>query len=61
MITFAELFLIIWALVASGLAYHYRNEEHKAKMAVIAILDDEQIRNDLVEKHSRFKQMMKNR
>ena len=62
MISFSELFLIIWAIAATAMAYYYRNEEMKAKMAVIAILDDENMRNDLLKRHEAFKQkIMKNR
>lgn len=53
--SFAELFLLIWAVLATAIAVSKSQESRAAKHFINAILDDEEMRNEIVSSYKIFK------
>lgn len=53
--SFAELFLLAWAIVATGVAVSKAQQTRAAKHFINAILDDDGLRNELVSSYKIFK------
>lgn len=53
--SFAELFLLIWAVLATAIAVSKSQESRAAKHFINAILDDEGMRNEIVSSYKIFK------
>jgi hypothetical protein len=54
--SFAELFLLAWAIFATVVAVFAVQRERAAKHFVRAIMDDENFRNELVSSYKMFKE-----
>lgn len=55
-ITITELVLFTWAIVATGFAYQYREQHQSLGFILNKVLDDEDVRNDMVAKFKQFKE-----
>jgi len=53
--SFAELFLLIWAVLATAIAVSKTQETRAAKHFINAILDDDGLRNEVVSSYKIFK------
>jgi hypothetical protein len=53
--SFAELFLLAWAVLATVVAVWKAQALHGAKHFINAILDDDEMRNELVSSYKIFK------
>ena len=49
--TIAEVFLLVWALVASATAYHFYRQFEIGREILFEVLDNEQVRNEMVKCH----------
>jgi hypothetical protein len=54
--SFAELFLLAWAVLATVLAIAKVQEVRGAKHFIHAIMDDDKLRNELVSSYKMFKE-----
>ena len=54
--SFAELFLLAWAVIATVVAVSKSQETRAAKGFIKAILDDDNLRNELVSSYKIFKE-----
>ena len=54
--SFAELFLLAWALLATVVAVAKAQEARGAKHFINAILDNEDMRNEIVSSYKMFKE-----
>ena len=57
--SFAELFLLAWAVLATVLAIAKAQEVRAAKHVINAILDNEDMRNEIVSSYKMFKEANK--
>lgn len=55
-ITITELVLFTWAIVATGFAYQYREQHQSLGFILNKVLEDENVRNDMVDKFKKFKE-----
>jgi hypothetical protein len=53
-ITITEIALIIWGVIASGIAHHQYNQHHEAARLIYRLLGDEFLRDQMVQAHARF-------
>jgi len=53
--SFAELFLLIWAVLATAIAVSKSHESRTAKHFINAMLDDDEMRNEVVSSYKIFK------
>jgi len=53
--SFAELFLLIWAVLATAIAVSKSHESRAAKHFINAMLDDDGLRNEVVSSYKIFK------
>ena len=54
--SFAELFLLAWAIVATGVAISASQQMRAAKHFINAIMDDDKLRNEVVSSYKMFKE-----
>ena len=54
--SFAELFLLAWAVLATVLAIAKVQETRAAKSFINAILDDDDLRNEIVSSYKMFRE-----
>lgn len=54
--SFAELFLLAWAIIATVVAVFAAQRERAAKHFITAIMDDENFRNEIVSSYKIFKE-----
>ena len=54
--SFAELFLLAWAIVATVVAISATHQARVAKGFIHALMDDENLRNELVSSYKIFKE-----
>lgn len=52
--TIAEVFLLLWALGASLFALHFYRDASLAKQMIFEILDDEKLRNHMIDGHKKI-------
>ena len=57
--SFAELFLLAWAVLATVLAISKVQETRAAKSFISAILDDDDLRNEIVSSYKMFREANK--
>lgn len=50
-LTIAEVFLLIWALSASVIAYHFYKQFEIGREILFEVLDNEQVRDEMVKFH----------
>jgi hypothetical protein len=55
-ITLTELALFVWAAIATGFAYKFKEEKEQAGFILTKVLQDEDIRNDMVGKYTKWKE-----
>ena len=48
--TYTELILFVWAVVATGFAYMYREKEHNHGVFVSALIKNKDLREDFFDK-----------
>lgn len=53
-ITFTELALLCWAILATAAAFKYMDEARIAKKMLIIFINDEDARNQILQAHERF-------
>jgi F0F1-type ATP synthase membrane subunit c/vacuolar-type H+-ATPase subunit K len=53
--SFAELFLLIWAVIATAIAVSASQQMRAAKHFINAILDNDEMRNEVVSSYKIFK------
>jgi hypothetical protein len=53
--SFAELFLLIWAVIATAIAVSASQQMRAAKNFINAILDNDEMRNEVVSSYKIFK------
>jgi hypothetical protein len=58
-ISLTEILLLIWAVAASGLAMHYREEASKARFLLRAFVEDPKVRDQVVRSYEDFKARVK--
>jgi hypothetical protein len=54
-ITFTELALFCWAIIATGAALKYSDEARTAKRMLSIFIKDESVRNQVLHAHAEFK------
>lgn len=54
-ITTTELMLFAWAIIATGFAFKYREDESKARFFLKLLIEDEKARNQMVNTYEEFK------
>jgi hypothetical protein len=54
--SFAELFLLAWAVLATVVALSKAQETRAAKHFINAIMDDDKLRNEVVSSYKMFKE-----
>jgi hypothetical protein len=54
--SFAELFLLAWAVLATAIAVHASQQMRAAKHFINAIMDDDKLRNEVVSSYKMFKE-----
>jgi hypothetical protein len=57
--SFAELFLLAWAVVATGVAISASQQVRAAKNFIHIIMDDDEMRNELVSSYKMFREANK--
>jgi len=57
--SFAELFLLAWAVVATAIAVYASQQMRAAKHFINAIMDDDKLRNEFVSSYKIFKEANK--
>ena len=57
--SFAELFLLAWAVIATAIAVSKTQETRAAKSFIHAFLDDDDLRNELVSSYKMFREANK--
>lgn len=55
-ITITELVLFTWAIVATGFAYQYKDKSDSLSFLFNKVLDDDDLRNDMVAKFKQWKE-----
>ncbi len=55
-ITLTELALFVWAAIATGFAYKYKEEKEHTGFILTKVLDNEELRNDMVGKYTKWKE-----
>jgi hypothetical protein len=53
--SFAELFLLVWAVIATAIAVSAAQQTRAAKHFINAILDNDEMRNEVVSSYKIFK------
>jgi hypothetical protein len=53
--SFAELFLLVWAVIATAIAVWKTQALRGAKYFIDAMLDDDEMRNEIVSSYKMFK------
>jgi hypothetical protein len=53
-ITTTEFILFIWAAIATGAAFKFKDEARVAKMMLMTFITNEDARTQVVEAHNRF-------
>ena len=54
-ITFTELALFCWAIIATGAALRFSDEARTAKRMLSIFIEDESVRNQVLHTHAEFK------
>jgi len=54
--SFAELFLLAWAIIATAIAVYASQQMRAAKSFIHALMDDESLRNEIVSSYKIFKE-----
>ena len=54
-ITFTELALFCWAIIATAGAFKYMEEARTAKRMLAIFIEDESVRNQVLSAHAEFK------
>ena len=54
-ITITEIMLFMWAALATGFAFKYRDDELKARFFLKLLIEDEKARNQMVNTYEEFK------
>lgn len=54
--SFAELFLLAWAIIATAIAVYASQQMRAAKHFINAIMDDDKLRNEVVSSYKMFKE-----
>lgn len=54
-ITITEMALFVWAAIATGAAFKYREDELKARLFLKLLIEDEKARNQMVHTYEEFK------
>jgi len=54
--SFAELFLLAWAVVATAIAVYASQQMRAAKHFIHIIMDDDEMRNELVSSYKMFRE-----
>jgi hypothetical protein len=57
--SFAELFLLAWAVLATAIAVSKTQETRAAKNFIHIIMDDDEMRNELVSSYKMFREANK--
>jgi hypothetical protein len=57
--SFAELFLLAWAVLATGVAISASQQVQAAKNFIHIIMDDDEMRNELVSSYKMFREANK--
>ena len=57
--SFAELFLLAWAVLATAIAVSRTQETRAAKSFINAMLDDDNLRNEIVSSYKMFREANK--
>jgi len=57
--SFAELFLLAWAIIATAIAVYASQQMRAAKHFINAIMDDDKLRNEFVSSYKIFKEANK--
>ena len=57
--SFAELFLLAWAVLATAIAVSRTQETRAAKNFINAMLDDDNLRNEIVSSYKMFREANK--
>ena len=60
-ITFTELALLCWSVLASAAAFKYMDEARHLKRLLIIIFEDEDARAQMLKAHDEFKTHMQNK
>ena len=55
-ITLTELALFVWAAIATGFAYKYKEEKDHLGFLFNKVLQDEGLRNDMIAKFNKWKE-----
>lgn len=55
-ITITELVLFTWAIIATGFAYQYREQHQSLGFILNKILEDEEMRNDMIGRYKQWKE-----
>jgi len=53
--SFAELFLLAWAIIATAIAVYASQQMRAAKHFINAIMDDDKLRNEVVSSYKMFR------
>jgi hypothetical protein len=54
-ITITEIVLFVWAAIATGAAFKYREDELKSRFFLKLLIEDEKARNQMVRTYEEFK------
>ena len=54
-ITITEIMLFAWAIIATGFALKYRDDEHKTRFFLKVLIEDEKAREKMVQAFEDFK------
>lgn len=54
-ISLTEIALFIWAVAASGLAMHWREEDRKARFMLKMFVEDSKVREQVLRSYEEFK------
>jgi hypothetical protein len=54
-ITITEILLFVWAALATGFAFKYREDESKARFFLKLLIEDEKARAQMVNTYEEFK------
>lgn len=54
-ITITEIVLFVWAAIATGAAFKYREDEFKSRFFLKLLIEDEKARNQMVRTYEEFK------
>jgi hypothetical protein len=54
-ITYTEFVLLVWAIIATGFAFKFHEDESKARFFLKLLIEDEKARNQMVNTYEEFK------